>query len=83
MGYLSGTMDDTYIYGLFCGKEEDPNAVATYADEIHVFTYDGKLKKKFQLATPAFGICIDRKEHVLYTIVHDPEPQILRYNLPK
>jgi hypothetical protein len=81
MGYLSGTMDDTYIYGLFCGKKEELNAAATYADEIHVFTYDGKLKKKLQLATPAFGICMDRKAHVLYAIVHEPEPQIVRYDL--
>jgi hypothetical protein len=83
MGYLSGAMDDTCIYGLFCGKEEEANAIATYADEIHVFTYDGKLKEKLQLATPAFGICIDRKERALYAIVHEPEPQIMKYHLPE
>jgi hypothetical protein len=83
LGYLSVAMGEKCIYGLFCGKEEDRSGTATYADEIHVFSYDGRLIKKLHLATSAFGICIDSKEQMLYTVVHEPEPKILIYHLPE
>jgi hypothetical protein len=81
LGYLSAAIGEKYIYGLFCGKEEDKQSSATYADEIHVFSYDGKLIKKFHLEIPAFGITIDRGKQILYTIVHVPEPKIFSYHL--
>jgi hypothetical protein len=83
LGYLSAAFGDKYIYGLFCGKEEDKESFATYADEVHVFSQDGKLIKKLHLEMPAFGITIDREKRMLYTIVHEPDPQILIYHLPE
>ncbi|MDR1373054.1 MAG: hypothetical protein LBJ17_08090, partial [Dysgonamonadaceae bacterium] len=77
MGYLSAAFGNENIYGLFCGKEENKESIATYADEIHVFSPDGKLIKKLHLGTSAFGITIDREGRMLYVIVHEPEPKIL------
>ncbi|MDR1116138.1 MAG: TolB-like 6-bladed beta-propeller domain-containing protein [Tannerella sp.] len=83
LGYLSAAMDDEYIYGLFCGKEEDKQSSATYANEIHVFSGEGKLIRKLHFEASAFGITIDRENRILYTLVHEPEPHILAYRLSK
>jgi hypothetical protein len=83
IGYLSAAFDDKYIYGLFCGKPASNDAIAIYTDEIHVFSYNGKLVKKLILKTPAFGITIDSERRNLYVVVHDPEPKIFKYCLPE
>jgi hypothetical protein len=77
-GYISGAFSNKYVYALFCGKEENEG---DYADELDVFSYDGKLFKKYRLAQPAFGICVNESKNELYALVHEPEPKIYIYHL--
>ena len=78
LGYLSGVFSDKYIYALFCGKEENEG---NYGNDLDVFSYDGEFLKKYRLAQPAFGICIDESKNKLYTLIHEPEPKILIYHI--
>ena len=79
-GYLSASYGKQHIYTLYCGIPES-DGVATYGKEIHVFSKDGKLQKKYLLGASAFQICVNDDESKLYVLLHEPTPCILIYDL--
>ena len=82
MGYLSASIADGRIYALYVGEKENPDEMATYGKELHVFDYSGKLLGKYNLQTPVFAICAAPAQSKLYALSHIPEPNIYIYPLP-
>lgn len=79
MGYQDISLGNKFIYALYSGETEDPNAPATYGKEIHVYNYDGNLVKLYKLSQPVFSICIDENHNTLYAAIHEPTTAIIKY----
>ena len=81
MGYLSASFGDNQIYALYSGEYDSQDEIASYGKEIHIFNYNGELKKKVIIDIPAFQLDVDEKSETLYILSHLPEPIIRKYNL--
>lgn len=83
-GYVDVATTAAHVYGLFSGRlrGEHPNS-ATYAREVHVFDWGGRLETIVRLDADATAIAVDERDKSLYTVVHDPLPAVMRYDLPK
>jgi hypothetical protein len=81
-GYVDVAATKDRIYGLFSGRVrgEYPKS-ATYAREIHVFDWGGRLEKVLRLDADVIAIAVDERDATLYAIGHDPLPAILKYAL--
>ncbi len=82
-GYVDVATTESRVYGLFSGRlrGEYPKA-ATYAREVHVFDWTGRLETVIHLDSDAIAIAVDERDDTLYTIRHDPLPAIMKYGLP-
>jgi hypothetical protein len=82
-GYVDVATTEAHVYGLFSGRVrgEYPKS-ATYAQEVHVFDWAGRLETVIHLDSDAIAIAVDERDESLYAIRHDPLPAIMRYELP-
>lgn len=81
-GYIAAAATDRVFVGLFSGRTRAgfPDA-ATFGTFVHVFDWDGNLLRVLRLDHAGIGMALDEHEEVLYVVVHDPAPSILRYEL--
>lgn len=82
-GYLDAAFDNDVIYCLYSGAKEDPTKPASYGQELHVFSLDGKLLYKYNLQRQLFAIQVDSKSKRIYALAHEPEPKVYVYDLPE
>ena len=82
-GYVDVATTDDRVYGLFSGRlrGEYPKS-ATYAREVHVFDWEGRLETIIRLDSDVISIAVDERDETLYAIRHDPLPAIMKYELP-
>jgi hypothetical protein len=76
-------VDDQYIYGMYMGSplaETGSEHFDAQSDEVHVFTWDGKMIAKLSLDHPANVMDLDVVNKYLY-IVDKVEENIYRYDL--
>lgn len=79
-GYIDVAATGDRVFGLFSGRkgtERDPN----FANEVHVFGWDGRLARVLTLDQSAFRITLSGDGRTLYAICHDPEPFVIAYDL--
>ena len=83
-GYMDLESNDDRIYALFSGVRlgDDPQQ-AFFGREVHVFDWDGNLLARLKLDAPALTIAVAPDEKQLFAIRHDPEPSVVRYDLPQ
>ena len=81
-GYVEGTAAGEHIYALYSGRTRGERGKSHFGGEVHVFDWEGKLLRILPLDERALAITVDPDERTLYTIRHDPEPAVLRYELP-
>jgi hypothetical protein len=78
---LGGTEDR--LYGLFSGRSEEAfRNDSWFAEYVHEFDWNGAFLRALRLDTPVFDIAVDRARGAMYAVATDPEPAILRYDIP-
>lgn len=82
-GYTGIAAGQRYIFALFSGRRRGDYAPseATYADELHVFDWDGNLVRIITLDRALSHIAISPDEHALYGIAYEPEEALVAYDL--
>lgn len=80
-GYVDVAVSPDRIYGLFSGLPDRKDG-ANYGRAVHVFDWSGRLLGVLPLDGPAFRIAVDGMDRQLYALRHDPQPQLVRYDLP-
>lgn len=81
-GYVGLASTDDRIYALFSGAVGMQSSDTFAGREVHVFDWSGKQLSRMQLPEPAWGIAVDPGEKLMFTLRHDPEPAVVRYELP-
>lgn len=82
VGYVDMASTDDRIYALFSGAVGMRGADTFAGREVHVFDWSGKILARLQLPEPAWGFAVDPGAKHMFTVRHDPEPAIVRYELP-
>ena len=81
-GYVDAVASDRFIFALFSGRLLGAfRARATFGRYVHVFDWQGQLKRVLELDRDAIAIAVDSETTALYSVIHDPQPAILRYSL--
>jgi len=81
-GYIDLAVTDEAIYALFSGR--DPQAYreeATYAEQVHVFRWNGDFVGALDLDHDAIAIAVSPDGAELYTIRHNPGVEVRRQAL--
>lgn len=81
-GFLSASFYNDKIVALYSGRKDNPDAIATYGNELHVLNANGELERKYKLANDGFYITIDSERKVIYLLSHTPESAIYIYDIP-
>jgi hypothetical protein len=84
-GYSSVAATDDHIYALFAGRAEAHfrgGWSRSYAEFVHVFTWDGELERVFKLDREVIRIALDRDGSDLLALTDTPTPGVLRFRVP-
>ncbi|MDH3296973.1 MAG: TolB-like 6-bladed beta-propeller domain-containing protein [Gemmatimonadota bacterium] len=82
-GYIDLAVTDEAIYALFSGR--DPQVFrdeATYAEQVHVFRWNGDFVGAVDLDHDAIAIAVSSDGTELYTLRHYPAIEVRRQELP-
>ena len=83
-GYVDVAATGDAIYALYSGRtrREFPGR-ASLASTLHVFGWDGRLKRSIPLDANVSRIAVDSAAAELYAVRSEPTPAVLRYRLPR
>lgn len=83
-GYIDIAVTDEAIFALYSGRDPaDFREDAAYADQLHVFRWNGDFVGAFDLDHDAVAIAVSTDGKNLYTIRQDPITEIRQQVLPK
>jgi hypothetical protein len=82
VGYVDLASTGDRIYALFSGAVgmQGPDTFA--GREVHVFDWSGTLLSRMPLDAPVWNIAVDPGGRRMFGVRHDPEPAIVRFDLP-
>ena len=78
-GFISVDVTDEFVFALYSGDMFNMDEVATYGKFVYQFDLKGNLINTYELDRKVLDIHIDGNE--LRSIVHNPEPKVIVYNL--
>lgn len=82
-GYRGVDATSTSVFALFSGRRpREFKNDAMFGRHVHVYSWAGVLRSVLELDAAAIDIAVDPQARMLYTLVHDPEPRVVRYRLP-
>ena len=82
-GYRGVDATSTLVFALFSGRRpRDFKNDAMFGRHVHVYSWAGVLRGVLELDAAAIDMAVDPQARMLYTLVHDPEPRVVRYRLP-
>lgn len=82
-GYIDLATTDDRIFALFSGRTRAGfPGVANFGEYVHVYDWNGTLRRVLRLDHSALGIAVDPAGQILYTLRHDPTPAVLGTKLP-
>ncbi|MFQ5530450.1 MAG: hypothetical protein ACE5FP_08890, partial [Gemmatimonadota bacterium] len=82
-GYIDLAVTDEAIFALFSGRDPQVfRATAGYADQVHVFRWNGDFVGALDLDHDAIAMAVSPDGEQLYTIRHDPIVEIRQHDLP-
>lgn len=82
-GYIDLAGTDERLFGLFSGRSEEVfRNDAWLAEYVHEFDWTGRFLRALRLDQPVFDIAVDTARGALFAVATDPEPAVLRYDLP-
>lgn len=82
-GYVDLESTDRHVYALFSGNLMGEAGQQTFfGRQVHVFDWSGRMVERLELDAPAVSIAVNRNESRLFAVWHDPEPSVVRYDLP-
>jgi hypothetical protein len=82
LGYLDVDATDEAVYALFSGRRRaDWPGRAAFGRTVHVYGWDGRLRRTLALDTDVIAIVVDEGENRLYAARHEPTPAVLWYPL--
>jgi hypothetical protein len=83
-GYVDLASTDQHVFALFSGKRRNEAGSRTFfGGQVHVFDWTGRIVARLELDEPALTIALSPDESRLYAVRHEPEPSIVRYDLPR
>lgn len=79
-GYVDVATSGESIFALYSGRTrgEYPGE-ANFGEFVHVYGWDGKLRRTLRLDAAVIAIAVDDRSGILYAARHDPTPAVLRY----
>ncbi|HEX6746811.1 MAG TPA: BF3164 family lipoprotein [Longimicrobium sp.] len=82
-GYVDVAATGDAIYALYSGRtrREFPGR-ASLAGEVHVYGWDGRLRRILPLDADVSRIAVDSAAAELYAVRSEPTPAVLRYRIP-
>lgn len=82
-GYVDAATAGDHLYALYSGftRGERPGR-ANFGQQVHLFDWHGNLRRVIPLDQPVLGIAVTDDGRTMYAVRHDPEPAVLRYQLP-
>jgi len=83
-GYLDISAQGNHIYCLYSGKtikESRGKGGPFHGSTIRVFDIDGNPVVSYSLDRDVFKFTVDSQEKTIYAIVHNPEPEIVKFRL--
>jgi hypothetical protein len=82
-GYVDVAATDRAVYALYSGRTRGgAPGVASFGRAVHVYGWDGRLRRTLALDADVLGIAVDEEARRLYATRHDPSPAVLSYPLP-
>ncbi len=81
-GYSDVAVTDRLVFALFSGQKDKDNPVSMLGRQVQVFDWNGRLLRILTLDSAALQIALSDDGRTLYTVRHDPYPQVLAYPLP-
>jgi hypothetical protein len=78
--YLSGWLTGTEIWTLYYGISPEPGK--ELQDRIFVYDYTGKPLRICHLDYPVSTFCVDAEGHTLYGLSEQPEPCVIKFEMP-
>ncbi|MFW6088801.1 MAG: hypothetical protein ACODAB_03540, partial [Gemmatimonadota bacterium] len=83
-GYLDSAPFAGGFFALYSGRTRAAYPErANYADEVHEYGWDGRLRAKHRLDTDVIAIAWSEADGVLYAARHDPIPEVVMYRLER
>lgn len=82
VGYVDVASTDERIYALFSGAVGMQGSDTFAGREVHVFDWSGKQLSRMQLDGPVWAIAVEPGGRRMFGVRHDPEPSIVRFDLP-
>jgi hypothetical protein len=81
-GYMDVAGTDRFIYALFSGRTREAHrGGASFSRYVHVYDWQGNLKRVLQLDSDVLGMDVSQDGRVLYATRHDPAPAIMVFQL--
>lgn len=81
-GYIDIAVTEKYIFALFSGRtRNDFPGRANFGNHVHVFDWDGKIIRAYNLDSDVLSIAVDGDGRYLYGIQHEPRIAVIRFEL--
>lgn len=81
-GYLDSAPFADGFFALYSGRTRTAYPErANYADEVHEYGWDGRLRAKHRLDADVIAIAWSEEDGLLYAARHDPIPEVVMYRL--
>ena len=81
-GYVDLASTRDRIYALFSGAVGMQGSDTFAGREVHVFDWSGKQLSRMQLDAPVWTIAVEPGGRRMFGVRNDPEPSIVRFDLP-
>lgn len=83
-GYVSLATTDDFIFALFSGRAQiHHRGNYTHAEYLHVFDWDGELRRVFRFDRLVRHIAVSPEGDALFATTDVPEPTLIRFPLPE
>lgn len=81
-GYVDVAATEDHIFALFSGRRfQQGYDGSEFGDQVHVFDWEGRHLGGMKLDAAALRISVNLTGTRLYAIRHDPQPQVVAYDL--
>lgn len=83
-GYVDVETSRRHVYALFSGRtHRERGRGVVYGEEVHVFDWDGRLRRVLRLEGDNIAIAVPRGESRLYALRMHPGPAVVEYDLSR
>jgi len=81
--YVDVSATTRHIVAAFSGRvASEVGSSSSFADCLHVFTWDGTFRAAFRLDSDVLAIAVVEGDEAVYALRHEPQPALIRFEVP-